>query len=55
MAKSRFSCFRGLKMAAAVLMAVGLIVLVCNLPGWVWGTVLGIALISIGFLLWRFF
>ena len=54
MAKTRASCFRGLKIAAAVLMAVGVLVLACNLPGWVWGSALGIILISIGFLVWRF-
>ena len=54
MARIRIGCFHRLKAVAAVLMAIGAVVLVCNLPGWVWGTVVGIVLISAGFLLWRF-
>ena len=55
MAKINAGCFRKLRIAALVIMAAGLLLLVCNLPGWVWGTGLGILLISAGFLLWRFF
>ena len=45
---------RKLKAASVVLMIAGVLLLVCFLPGWMWGTVLGIALISASFLLWRF-
>ena len=45
---------RKLKVAAVVLMISGILLLVCFLPGWVWGTTLGVALTSAGFLLWRF-
>ena len=36
------------------LMVVGVILLLCSLPGWLWMSVLAILLISAGFLLWRF-
>ena len=55
MARWRGSCGKSLRVAALALMAAGLVVLVCNLPGWFWGSALGILLISVGFLLWRFF
>ena len=55
MAKMNCGCFRSLRAVALVLMAVGLLLLVCNLPGWLWGTALGMLLVSAGFLLWRFF
>ena len=54
MAKTRFGCCRKLKTAALIVMLIGVLLLACFLPGWVWGTVLGIALISAGFLIWRF-
>ena len=37
-----------------VLMAAGLLLVLLSLPGWMWITLLGILLISIGFLIWRF-
>ena len=37
-----------------VLMAAGLILILFSLPGWMWCTLLGVALISIGYLIWRF-
>ena len=36
------------------LMVVGIILLLCSLPSWLWMSVLAILLISAGFLLWRF-
>ncbi|HIV30425.1 MAG TPA: hypothetical protein IAB20_05890 [Candidatus Pullichristensenella excrementipullorum] len=36
------------------LMLVGVILLLCSLPSWLWMSVLAILLISAGFLLWRF-
>ena len=33
---------------------VGVILLLCSLPSWLWMSVLAILLISAGFLLWRF-
>ena len=36
------------------LMVVGVILLLCSLPSWLWMSVLAILLISAGFLLWRF-
>ncbi|MBQ9952575.1 MAG: hypothetical protein IJO98_10650 [Clostridia bacterium] len=51
-------CFYGggkwTKTAGCALMAAGLIVLLVTLPGWMWATITGIAIISVGFLLWRF-
>lgn len=44
----------GTKIAAIVLMALGVLVLLLFVPYWVWTSVLSILLISIGFLLWRF-
>ena len=35
-------------------MLVGVILLLCSLPSWLWMSVLAILLISAGFLLWRF-
>lgn len=37
-----------------VLMVVGLLLLVLSLPCWLWMAVLGLILIAIGFILWRF-
>ena len=36
------------------LMVVGVILLLCSLPSWLWLSALAILLISAGFLLWRF-
>ena len=40
MAKTRFGCCRKLKTAALIVMLVGVLLLACFLPGWVWGSVL---------------
>ena len=39
---------------AFLLMVLGLFLLVLSLPYWLWMAVLGLALIIIGFILWRF-
>lgn len=36
------------------LMAVGVVLLLCSLPSWLWLSALAILLISAGFLIWRF-
>lgn len=51
--------FRGGRNPAArifglVLMILGLILLLFSIPSWLWVSVLGMLLISIGFLIWRF-
>lgn len=42
------------RLAGIVLMAAGLLLVLLSLPGWMWITILGILLISVGFLIWRF-
>lgn len=44
-----------IRSASIVLMIVGVLLLLCFLPRWVWANVLGLLLISVGFLLWRFY
>ena len=41
-------------MAGAVLMLVGALMFLIFVPRWVWTSALGVVLISVGFLLWRF-
>ena len=45
---------RSARIAGIVLMALGLLILLFSIPSWMWVSVLGILLISIGFLVWRF-
>jgi len=45
---------RPARVAGIVLMAAGLLLVLVSLPGWMWITLLGIALISVGYLIWRF-
>lgn len=52
-------CFGGsgnrtTKAIGLALMAAGLLILLLSVPSWMWATLLGIMLISIGFLVWRF-
>ena len=42
------------KAGGLVLMAAGLLLVLISLPGWMWFTLVGILLISIGYLIWRF-
>lgn len=44
----------GAKIIGGILMAVGVLVLLLFVPYWVWTSILSIALISVGFLVWRF-
>ncbi|MBR5616545.1 MAG: hypothetical protein IKW66_06960, partial [Clostridia bacterium] len=45
---------RSARIAGIVLMVLGLLILLFSIPSWMWVSVLGILLISIGFLVWRF-
>lgn len=42
------------KIAGIALMIVGVLLILLFVPCWAWTSVLGIALISVGFLIWRF-
>lgn len=42
------------KIVGGILMASGVIVLLACVPGWFWTMILGIILIAVGFLVWRF-
>lgn len=44
-----------IRSAGLVLMIAGLLLILLFMPGWVWVSVLGLLLISIGFLMWRFY
>jgi len=37
-----------------VLMGADFLILLLSMPGWMWASLAGIALISVGFLFWRF-
>ena len=41
-------------MAGIVLMIIGALMFLIFVPRWVWTSALGICLISVGFLMWRF-
>ena len=45
---------RGMRIVGIVLMAAGVLVLLLSIPSWLWATLLGILLTSVGFLIWRF-
>lgn len=45
---------RSPKTVGLVLMGVGLLILVLSVPSWMWASVLGIVMVSVGFLIWRF-
>ena len=44
----------GARVAGVALMVVGALVFLIFVPRWVWSSALGVCLISIGYLLWRF-
>ena len=44
----------GTRVVGIVLMAVGVLMFLIFVPRWVWTSALGICLISVGFLMWRF-
>lgn len=45
---------RSTKIIGLVLMAAGVLILLLSVPSWLWASVLGVLLVSIGFLIWRF-
>ena len=45
---------RGPRILGLALMIVGALVFLIFVPRWVWSSALGVVLISVGFLLWRF-
>lgn len=44
----------GTRIAGIVLMAVGVLMFLIFVPRWVWTSALGVCLISVGYLMWRF-
>ena len=44
----------GTRWVGVALMIVGLLMFLIFVPRWVWTSALGVVLISVGFLLWRF-
>ena len=44
----------GARVVGIVLMVIGALMFLIFVPRWVWTSALGICLISVGFLLWRF-
>ena len=44
----------GTRVLGVILMAVGVLMFLIFVPKWVWTSALGICLISIGYLMWRF-
>ena len=44
----------GQRAAGVALMIVGALIFLIFVPRWVWTSALGVVLISVGFLLWRF-
>ena len=44
----------GTRVTGAILMVVGVLMFLIFVPRWVWTSALGICLISVGYLLWRF-
>ena len=44
----------GAKVAGVALMIVGALIFMIFVPRWVWTSALGVCLISVGYLMWRF-
>ena len=44
----------GTRVLGVVLMVVGVLMFLIFVPRWVWTSALGVCLISIGYLMWRF-
>ena len=44
----------GMRAAGIALMVIGALVFLLFVPRWVWASALGICLISVGYLMWRF-
>ena len=45
---------RGYRLLGIILMIVGALMFLIFVPRWVWTSALGVILISVGFLIWRF-
>ena len=45
---------RGIRTLGLVLMAAGFLILLLSVPSWMWASIAGVVLISVGFLFWRF-
>lgn len=45
---------RRARIVGIVLMVAGLLLILFSMPGWLWCTLLGVILISVGYLIWRF-
>ena len=43
-----------MRILGIALMAAGFVLLLSSLPGWMWCTLLSVAMISVGYLIWRF-
>ena len=48
------NCGRGRQALGVILMVTGALIFLIFVPRWVWAGALGVVLISVGFLLWRF-
>ncbi len=44
----------GTRVAGLVMMLIGLLMFLIFVPRWVWTSALGVCLISVGWLMWRF-
>ena len=44
----------GTRVLGGIMMAVGALLFLIFVPRWVWTSALGVCLISVGYLLWRF-
>ncbi len=44
----KIKCLPQCKLLGGLLIAAGSVLLLCFMPGWAWGTVLGVALIAAG-------
>ena len=45
---------RTMRAVGIALMAAGLALILLSVPSWLWASVLGVVLVSVGFLIWRF-
>ena len=45
---------RSTRILGLALMAAGVLILLLSVPSWLWSSVLGVVLVSVGFLIWRF-
>ncbi len=45
---AKLKCYPKFKLIGSVMIAAGILLLICFLPGWAWGAILGFALIGSG-------